>query len=195
MEQADAARLRKLADYLVENLKAQRAKRGLTQTQLAKLAALPRSTIANLEVGGSNPTLHVLASLSGALGLSLEELLSAPVARVRVHEARTLAARERGRRSKVKVTELLPEATPGMAFERMSFAPGARLPGVPHHPGTREYLHIAKGKLRLHVAGEAHDLSLGDVATFAGDQPHSYANIGGGEAVGYAVVLLAPLAS
>jgi len=195
MQQEDLERLTKLGDNLVENLRAQRAKRGLTQVQLAKLAGLPRSTIANLEVGGSNPTLNVLAGLSGALGLSLEELLSTPAARVRVHRAETLTSRERGRGKKVKVTELLPEATPGMAFERMSFAPGARLPGVPHHPGTREYLHVAKGKLRLHVSGEAHDLAKGDVATFAGDQPHSYANMGVGESVGYAVVLLAPLAS
>jgi len=180
-----------LSTNLAENLRAQRQRRGFTQAQLATLSGLPRSTIANLEVGGSNPTLSVLNSLSTGLGLSLEELLSAPMARVRVHEASTLNVRERGRQHLVRVTELLPEATPGMAFERMHFAPKARLPGVPHHPGTREYLHVERGRLRLHVSGEAHDLAQGDVATFAGDQPHSYANPGSKEAVGYSVVLLA----
>jgi len=182
---------KQLSDHLSENLRAQRAKRRLTQAQLARLAELPRSTIANLEVGGSNPTLSVLASLTGALGLSLEELLSVPAARVRVHRASALTTRERGRKHMVRVKELLPEATPGMAFERMQFAPRSRLPGVPHHPGTREYLHVERGQIRLHVAGEAHDLGQGDVATFAGDQPHSYANVTAKEAVGYSVVLLA----
>ncbi|MEZ6183914.1 MAG: helix-turn-helix transcriptional regulator [Planctomycetota bacterium] len=42
---------------------------------------MPRSTLANLEAGGANPTLAVMAALSAALGLSLEELLAAPSAR------------------------------------------------------------------------------------------------------------------
>ena len=33
----------------------------------------------------------------------------------------------------------------------------------------------------------------GDVATFAGDQPHSYQNDGDGAAIGFSVVALAPM--
>jgi len=195
MNASETTRIENLSRNLAANLRTQRTQRGLTQAGLAKLAELPRSTIANLEVGGANPTLSVMARLADALGLSLEELLSAPAARVRGYRSQGLRERRRGRQAEARAIELLPEATPGTAFERMSFAPGARLPGVPHHPGTREHLYVERGKLRLHGAGETIELGAGDVATFAGDQAHSYANAANRESVGYSVVLLPPLAS
>ncbi|MFL5374902.1 MAG: cupin domain-containing protein [Myxococcales bacterium] len=67
-------------------------------------------------------------------------------------------------------------------------------PGSPH-PGTREYLTCDSGQIALYVAGEEWVLGPGDVVSFRGDQRHSYANPGRGAAVGYSVVLLAPLAA
>jgi hypothetical protein len=43
------------------------------------------------------------------------------------------------------------------------------------------------------VAGERFLLNPGDVVAFRGDQRHSYANPQGRPAVGYSVVLLAPV--
>jgi quercetin dioxygenase-like cupin family protein len=65
--------------------------------------------------------------------------------------------------------------------------------GVPHMPGTREYLTCESGQIRLAVAGEQWTLESGDVVVFRGDQRHSYSNPGAREAVGYSVVLLAPV--
>ena len=64
--------------------------------------------------------------------------------------------------------------------------------GVPHRPGTREYLACERGRLTLRAAGERFDLGPGDVAAFQGDQPHSYHNEGSVVAVGFSVVTLAP---
>jgi XRE family transcriptional regulator, regulator of sulfur utilization len=63
--------------------------------------------------------------------------------------------------------------------------------GVPHTPGTREYLTCEAGELLLVVSGERWTLSPGDVAVFRGDQRHSYQNLGKRPAVGYSVVVLA----
>ena len=68
-----------------------------------------------------------------------------------------------------------------------------RMTGVPHMPGTREYLTCETGEIVLAVAGEQWRLAPGDVMTFRGDQRHSYANPGSRPAVGYSVVLLAPV--
>ncbi|RMG18150.1 MAG: XRE family transcriptional regulator [Planctomycetota bacterium] len=182
-----------LSEHLSENLRAVRALRGLTQGQLARLCGVPRSTIANLEAGGSNPTLSVLARLSLALQLSLEELLSPPRGRCQVFRKGSLPVQTRGRGKKALVHKLLPHPIPGMEIDRFELEAGARVVGVPHRPGTQEYLCCESGLLTVVVRGESFHLEPGDVAAFPGDQAHSYHNRGRGTAVGFSVVTLAPL--
>src|SRR2546425_8251647 len=81
------------------------------------------------------------------------------------------------------------------ALPILEFSPLARLTGIPHTPGTREYLTCESGRIELVVAGEKWLLQPGDVVSFRGDQRHSYANPARATAVGYSVVLLAPIAS
>jgi transcriptional regulator with XRE-family HTH domain len=179
-----------IAAHLARNLKSLRDARGLTQLQMAKLSGLPRATWANLESGAGNPTLAVLHRAAAALQVSIEELISTPHGAVRFHASGSLPARTRGA---VTLKRLLPDPIPGMELDRMALPPGARMTGVPHTPGTREYLTCERGELRLAVAGETWTLAPGDVVSFRGDQRHSYANPGRELAVGYSVVILAPL--
>ena len=79
-----------------------------------------------------------------------------------------------------------------MEIDRIFLEPGAKMPGVPHRPGTSEYLACDKGRLTLWTSGERIDLEEGDVAAFAGDQPHSYHNEGDMPAIGFSVVTLRP---
>jgi len=182
-----------LGVHLARNLKEIRELRGLTQTQLAALCEVPRSTIANIEAGGSNPTLAVLARLATALHLSLEELLARPRARCQLFAPDELPENVYRRGGVVRLRHLLPHPVPGMALERMELEPGARLVGSPHAPGTREYLACERGRISLWVSGEMFALERGAVAAFAGDQKHTYANEGRNLAVGYSIVSLAPL--
>jgi quercetin dioxygenase-like cupin family protein len=79
-----------------------------------------------------------------------------------------------------------------MEMDRIELPPGGRMPGVPHTPGTREYLTCEKtGQILLVAAGERWHLEAGDVIAFRGDQRHSYGNPGTRPAVGYSVVVLA----
>lgn len=59
----------------------------------------------------------------------------------------------------------------------MELEPGGRMIGVPHTPGTREYLTCERGRVELVAAGERWALELGDVLVFRGDQRHSYRNL------------------
>jgi transcriptional regulator with XRE-family HTH domain len=182
-----------LTTNLAANLRHVRERRGLTQSQIAKLCGIPRSTIGNIETGDCNPTLAVLARVASALQLSLEELLSAPRARCQLFRKGTLPTLAKGRAGKVHIHKLLPHPIPGMEIDRMEVAPGERLTGVPHRPGTHEYLYCERGELTLWVTGERFDLGPGDVATFPGDQRHSYQNGGQSVAIGFSVVTLAPM--
>jgi len=171
---------------LARSLQQLREIRGWTQQKLAQLSGVPRPTIASLESGSANPTLSVLTRLSSALGVSLDELVSPPRASARLYRAKELAARAKGG---VTVRELVPDTIPGVTVERMHFEPGARLPGVPHTPGTREYLTCESGVIRLVASGERYELLQGDVVVFRGDQRHSYHNHGSSPAVCYSVVM------
>ena len=148
---------------------------------------MPRATWANLESGSANPTLAVLHAAALALEVSLEELLAAPRASARLYRREQVPVVRRGR---VSVTKLLPDRLPGVEIDRMELPRGAKLVGVPHTPGTREYLTCERGTIRLVASGDQYDLKPGDVVTFRGDQKHSYLNAGDRVAVGYSVVLL-----
>jgi len=176
-------------DHLADNIKAIREARGLSQQQIAKAADIPRATWTHLESGGANPTLGVLVKVASALQVRLDELLAPPRQPARHLKASELPTRTKG---DVAIRKLLPEPLPGLDIERMVLPPKARMAGVPHTPGTREYLTCERGELVLTAAGEDWRLQTGDVIAFRGDQRHSYRNPGARIAVGYSVVVLAP---
>ncbi len=178
--------------HLADNIRAVREARGLSQQQIAKGAGIPRATWTNLESGAANPTLAVLVKVANALQVRLDELLAAPRQPARHLKASELPVRERGQ---VRVRKLLPEPLPGLDLERMELPAGARMPGVPHTPGTREYLTCERGTVELAVGGERYTLTEGDVVTFRGDQRHAYHNPGKQPAIAYSVIAFAPVTS
>jgi transcriptional regulator with XRE-family HTH domain len=179
-------------DHLADNIKALRETRGLSQQQIAKAAGIPRATWTHLESGAGNPTLTVLIKVANALQVRLEELLGPTHPPVRFLRATDLPTRQRGQ---VAIRKLLPEPLPGLDLERMVLPPGARMAGVPHTPGTREYLTCERGAVELAVAGEKFTLAEGDVVSFRGDQRHGYHNPGSVTSIAYSAIAFAPLAS
>lgn len=171
---------------LALTLKQLRDVRGVTQLRLAQLSGVPRPTIANLESGSANPTLSVLTKVAAALQVSVEELISPPRAMARLYRASELKTKTRG---DVVVRQLLPDAIPGVVVERMALPRGGSMRGVPHKPGTREYLTCESGHVQLSASGELYALEPGDVVVFRGDQKHGYKNIGRAAAVAYSVVM------
>ncbi|MDX2092858.1 MAG: XRE family transcriptional regulator [Kofleriaceae bacterium] len=179
-------------DHLADNIKALRETRGLSQQQIAKAAGIPRATWTHLESGAANPTLTVLVKVANALQVRLDELLAAPRPPARHLRAADLPVRQRG---DVTVRKLLPESLAGLDLERMVLPPGGRMAGVPHTPGTREYLTCERGTVELSVAGERFTLAEGDVVSFRGDQRHGYHNPANSTAIAYSVIAFAPVAS
>ena len=178
------------ARHLARNLTSLRHTRGLTQDALAKQAAVPRSTIANLESGEGNPSLAVLVKVAQALAVPIDELLASPRAMVRRWKADEVVLRSKGRG--VSIRPLLPEPVPDAMVEVMEFEPGGAMGGTPHLPGTREFFTCQTGEVVLMVAGDRYPLSPGDVLAFPGNLPHSYQNADAQmPASGVSVVVLA----
>ena len=178
---------------LAANLKRLRDTRALSQQQSADLAGIPRATWASLESGAANPTLSVLTRVAAALAVSIEELIGAPRTACQLYRADEIPAR---RRQGVRLRPLVPEAIPGLEVSRMELPPGGSLTGIPHTPGTREYLTCESGHLELAAAGERWQLAPGDVLVFRGDQRHGYRNLDArGTTVAISVVCFARAAA
>ena len=190
MSMSKSPELTEISSHLADNIRTLRETRGLTQSQMAKRAGIPRPTWASLESGAANPTLQVLLKTAMALQIRLEELLEAPRPSAKFYRASELRTKKRG---KVRVRQLLPESLAGLDIERMEFAQGSHMPGVPHTVGTREYLTCETGQIQLSESGEVWTLSPGDVVVFRGDQKHGYRNVYAGQSVAYSVIALAPI--
>jgi transcriptional regulator with XRE-family HTH domain len=180
-----------LAANLADNLRALREVRGLSQQQMAKIAGVPRPTWAHLESGAGNPTVAILVRVADALQVRVEELIGPPRSAARLYHAGSLPARKRGA---VTVRQLLPDPVAGLSLERMELPAGASMTGIPHTPGTREYLTCESGEVELTAGGQTWRLAAGDVVVFRGDQKHGYRNPGRVTTIAYSVIAFAPSA-
>jgi len=181
---------RKIMANLAKNLLSLRKQRGLTQADLAKVTAVPRSTIAHMESGEANPSVLVLGKLATGFQVSLEELLVKPRGDYKFIAAKDVPVVERSG-GKAVLFKLLPDHLRGMEIDRLELKPGSRMKGVPHLAHTKEYLTCIKGRIDLYSAGQKFSLSVGDVLAFPGDQAHSYHNPSRELAVCLSVVALA----
>ncbi len=158
---------------LADNIRRIRETRNQSQQQLADASGIPRPTWASLETGSANPTLTVLSKAANALNVSIEELVGPPRSEFEFIPAAKVRSR---RRSGATVRPLIPHALPGLEISRTELDPGGRMTGIPHKPGTREYLSCERGCVELIAAGRHQRLNEGDMLVFRGDQRHSYVN-------------------
>ncbi len=178
----------RIAKYLADNILQLRDRKGLSQLKLAQLAEIPRSTLANIESGSSNPSLQNLARISGALQVSIEELLSRPRNECELLSDAQVPMQTRAA-GKVRIYKLVPDKVKGLDVDRVEIVAGATMPGHPHLSGAKEYLSVIRGELTVFVAGEQFKVPRGAVLAFPGDQPHSYRNTGSSTAIAISIVV------
>jgi len=63
------------------------------------------------------------------------------------------------------------------------------LRSAPHFEGTREFLTVQKGRVRVESAGDTEELNPGDSAHYRADVPHAIINSGKGDAAVYLIVI------
>lgn len=185
-----ATLLNESSKNLAQNIVSLRKKLNLTQSRLAEISGATRASIALIESGSSNPTLDVLLKLSGALEVSINELMSAPRADCKLIMAKDVPVKTK---KGILIRKILPDKTGATDIDEMILEAGAVFPGTPHVEGTKEYFTCIEGEVTVTVLGQVYKLKAGDVLTFPGDKPHAYRNSGRSKARGFSVVLFRPV--
>lgn len=179
--------MNKEAQFLAENLKAYRSKRGYTQEEFSKISGLARSTITNIESGEANPALDKIVQVANALGVGVDQLISKPQRQISIYKEEDIPKEMRGQG--VEILKLFPDAIKGIAIDKVRIEHGEIFRGKSHLNGTREYLTVLKGRLQMMIEGEVYHIEKNQVLAFPGDVRHSYKNVGSGELVYLSVVI------
>jgi transcriptional regulator with XRE-family HTH domain len=172
-----------------KNLRRLRSDRSLSLEELAKLSGVSRSMLGQIELGQSAPTINVLWKIAQALDEPFSALLAdarPPGPRVvRAADMQQLASRDGRFVSRALFT--FDSRRKAEAYE-LKLAPGGTENAEPHAPGTTESLVVSRGALTLSLAGEEHQLAVGDAILFDADVPHVYRNRGRTETVMFLVM-------
>jgi transcriptional regulator with XRE-family HTH domain len=156
------------------SLRRERARAGLTLTELARRAGIAKSTLSQLESGTGNPSLETLWALALALGVPLSRLVDPPhhgIQVIRAGEGPVMHAEHASYDA-----AMLSSCPPGARRDiyRVIGQPDSPHLAHPHMPGTMEHLIIGSGRVLAGPEGEAVELGPGDYVRYPSDVPHIF---------------------
>ncbi len=182
-----------LNEHVCRRVREMRKRRRWTLEQLSSLSGVSRSMLSQIERGVANPTLAVAFRIATAFGMSLGDLVDLPAPRPRIdvirHDDDTYRFRDDAD-CRIRTLSPLP-LEKDVEFYELTLRPGGVLASAPHFAGTREFLTVEKGTVRVHSGDETCELRQGDSAHYHADVPHRIENIGRGEAVAFLVDIYA----
>ena len=146
---------------------------------IADRCGVSRSMLSAVERGAKAPTVLVLDAIATGLDTTLARVLG---------EERTMrvvllrhAEQDLVRDPAGWERRILSPVLPGVEFEFMRTTLGPRVSAgqfSPHTAGSREYLAVERGELRLTIDATPYELTTGDSIYYAGDCAHGFANPG-----------------
>jgi transcriptional regulator with XRE-family HTH domain len=198
IELDDDAIVRNLADlrdpdaisgHLCDRVRQLRKKKGWTLEQLSAACGVSRSMLSQIERNQANPTLGVAFRIAQAFGMSLGKLVDVPNATPTIDVIRVDDRTYHYRQEKdCRIRTLSPlHLEKDVEFYELVLRPGGVLKSSPHFGGTREFLTVQQGTVRLTSNDDVCDLQRGDSAHYPADVPHAIENIGKTEAVMFLV--------
>lgn len=166
-----------------------RTERNWSLETLAGASGVSRSMLSQIEREGANPTLAVTLRIARAFEMTLGDLLEVPGAASSVTVIRAADKTYHYRSDKFcRIRTLSPlNLEKDVEFYEVLLAPGGALRSSPHFEGTREFLTVQHGTVRVESADDAETLEPGDSATYRADVPHLIANVGKDEAIVFLV--------
>ncbi|CAM5251728.1 XRE family transcriptional regulator OS=Streptomyces alboniger OX=132473 GN=CP975_20330 PE=4 SV=1 [Streptomyces alboniger] len=161
-------------EWVAAALRRERAKAGISLSELAKRAGIAKSTLSQLEAATGNPGIETLWALAVALGVPFSVLVESPapaVTVIRAGEGPTMLAENSS-----YAGTLLSAGPTGVRRDiyHGALQPGAPRESDPHIPGSMEHLVISTGRLLAGPQGEMVELGPGDYMSYRGDVPHAY---------------------
>jgi transcriptional regulator with XRE-family HTH domain len=162
---------------LGERIRQERQRRNLSLADLAAAARMSRSMLSAVERGEKAPSVLILDQIATGLGTSIARLLASE----RADRVIVLRAGQQDRAVDPSGWErrILSPVLPNVEFEfmRTTLSPGVNAGAfLPHNAGSREYVAIERGTLRLTLDGKEHLLKKGDSIYYSGDCIHEFEN-------------------
>lgn len=183
------------ADAINENLgrrvKKLRADRRWSLEELANVSGVSKSMLSEIEREKANPTLTVTYRIARAFGLNLQELIETSESASTIQVIRSTERSQIYRSDKqCEIRTLSPLNLEKEAeFYQVTLKPKGELRSQPHYEGTREFITVEQGRLRIESGKDAVDLGKDDSATYRADIPHAIVNQGTEKAVVFLVVI------
>lgn len=158
---------------------------------LAQASGVSRSMLSQIEREQANPTLAVTLRIAHAFGLALDDLLKMPNVTSRITTIRGGDRTYHYRSDKCcRIRTLSPlNLEKDVEFYEVALQAGGALRSAPHFEGTREFLTVQSGGVKVESAGDTETLTPGDSATYRADVPHAIVNSGRSEAKVFLVVI------
>lgn len=179
-------------ENLGRRVKKLRADRGWSLEELATASGVSRSMLSEIEREKANPTLTVTFRIARAFGLTLQELIEAAEAsasKIQVIRATDRAQVYRSDKQ-CEIRTLSPlNLEKDVEFYEVRLRPGGALRSQPHFEGTREFLTVEEGTVRIESDQDADELGKGDSGTYRVDVPHAIVNTGKADALVFLVVI------
>lgn len=184
-----AAAVDNISSRLSARLRELRAERGWSLELLAGASGVSRSMLSQIEREQANPTLAVTLRIAQAFGMSLGELVEEPNASSSVTVIRATDRAYHYRSDEhCRIRTLSPlNIERDVEFYEIRLSPGGALRSAPHFQGTREFLTVVQGSVRVESGSDTETLHAGDSASYRADVPHAIVNIGQEEAVTFLV--------
>ncbi|SCG60199.1 helix-turn-helix domain-containing protein [Micromonospora humi] len=149
-------------------IRALRMARGISLSELARLAGVGKATLSGLENGARNPTLETLYAITAQLGVPLTAVLSAP------EETPTV----RGAAVGATLLEVFHDRDATYELYRMRVSPGPAQLSPAHQAGVTEHVTVFSGTLRAGPVDAPLTAGPGGYLRWTSDVPHSYATVG-----------------
>ena len=169
-----------------------RGDRGWSLEELATASGVSRSMLSEIEREKANPTLTVTFRIARAFGLTLQELIEsaeASASKIQVIRASDRAQVYRSDKQ-CEIRTLSPiNLEKDVEFYEMTLRPGGTLRSQAHFEGTREFLTVEDGSVRIESDQNSEELGKGDSGTYRADVPHAIVNTGKGDALVFLVVI------
>ncbi len=186
-----AAPAESVSQHLGRRVKELRNARNWSLEALARASGVSRSMLSQIERERANPTLAVTLRIARAFGMALGELVEAAGVASAITVIRTDDHAYHYRSdANCTIRTLSPlNLEKDVEFYVVRLPAGGALRSAPHYEGTREFLTVQKGRVKIESAGDTETLHPGDSASYRADVPHALINLGKSEAVMLLVVI------
>jgi transcriptional regulator with XRE-family HTH domain len=180
-----------VSSHVSERVKTLRQQRGWSLEELSAASGVSRSMLSQVERNEANPTLAVTCKIAQAFAMSLAEFVQVPGASTGISVIRADDQAHLYRSDNdCEIRTLSPlHLEKDVEFYQVRLKPGGVLKSAPHFQGTREFLTVEQGRVRVTSAEETTELNRGDSGSYRADVSHAIANLAKGDSTVFLVVI------